>query len=353
MEKYPSHEEIKECKHKSDIVFGDDLNVDVEKISSQYIFPKLKNVKSRDSTPLLLCSNLFSSDKEIAITFLDRLHDFCWENNINLLGTVHVLVGWDFREMSRIDRKKNKLKTKEERNYVKAVEKSTDVEMAHSVYLRLIDVYNYVDRDLNISEYPEFFQRVLENSYDEIRDRVIRNIKNTVLPLDQQSLDEKIVFDDIEHQKQYTMGKFQNNKSLSKIEQDNHFLSYLKKDHLEITDDYKLIFSGHTSGFSLGYTDKAILLSLDKKTTLRELKTNLKFLQKYNNEHGQELISLTNNLIEFIDQNKAHIKYVPFKTLAKKMGISKNVVKRYAKELIGIREQSFLDNFDDIKTYTK
>ncbi len=353
MEKYPTHEEIKECKYKADIVFGDDLDVDAEKISSQYIFPKLKNCKSRDSTPLLLCSNLFSSNKKIAISFLDSLHDFCWENNINLLGTVHFLVSWDFREISRIDRKKIKLKTKEERNYVEAVENLTDMETAHSVYLRLIDVYNYVDRDLNISEYPEFFQRVLENSYDEIRDRVIRNIKNTVLPLCQQNLDEKIVLDDIEHQKEYTMGKLQNNKALSKIEQDNHFLSYLKKDHLEITDDYKLIFSGHTSGFSLGYTDKAILLSLDKKTTLRELKSSLKVLQKYKDENGHALMFLTKNLIEFIGQNKAYSKYIPFKALAKKMGISKNQVKRYAKELIGIREESFLKNFDDIKTYTE
>ena len=354
MDKYPSKEEIKEYKERKDIVLGSDYKSGLKKIANIYLMPKFKNIHIKDTTSFLMLSDLYSNDKEHAISFLDNLHIFCWNNAVSIIGATYFLIGYDYSEADRIRRKKIKLETQRDVKYYEVLKNIGQKEAIQLVYSKIIDVYRYTDRDHDISIYPKTFQQVLMNSYDEIRDSVIKKIENTFLPLDQTNLDTKKVLEEISHMKEHAKDKFINKHSLAQIKQGTHFFSYLKKDNIEITDDYRLIFSGHTLGLSMGYTDKAILLSLDKKVTVRELKSNLRFLQKYKNtkKNIDELIFLTEHLIEFIGQNKAHANYIPYKALAKHMGISKNKVKRYAKEFIGISEESFLKNFDTLKTYT-
>lgn len=354
MDRYPSKEEIKELKERKDIVLGSNFKSGLDKVANNYLMPIFKNIHLKETTSFLSLSALYSIKKEEAVILLDDLHTFCWNYSVSIMGAAYFLIGFDCAEINRIKRKKISLRTHVDKVYYNAIHDLNQKDAMVSIYLKMSEVYKSIDRDHDISNYPKTFQQILINSFDEIRDNVIKEIQNFILPLDQINLKTEKIIEEIEHMKDISSDIFLNSHALAQINQDRHFLSYLKKDNIEITDDYKLIFSGHTLGLSMGYTDKAILLSLDKKSTIRELESNLKNLLKYKNimDNIDEAIVFTEELINFIEQNKAHANYLPYKALAKHMGLSKNKVKRYAKQFAGINEGSFLKNFDALKTYT-
>jgi hypothetical protein len=191
------------------------------------------------------------------------------------------------------------------------------------------------------------YQELIRNTYKEIRNNVKEKINNKELPLDQYPLDFKKVLNDINKDEKKLIEIVSNPTKFSKIKQSNNFLNHLQTD-FEVTKDGEFIFGGHAKGLSMGYTDKAIFLSLDTKTTIRELKRNLKYLEKYKTEESKQNINLTNNLIKFIEQRKETAKVIPFKALSKEMGITKNQAKNYAKKLFSINDKSFSNNFKDI-----
>lgn len=359
MLKYPSVEELKLLKEYQDIITGQSEPTDLMNsiILTEYITPrmkKLQNIYYKDTNENIpfLFFDAYYSDNEIATEHYNYLLNFCIYHKIKFYSMVSFLLGWEFNEIKRIKNKKIKILNKISTEYYNQYRNLTKTEFIEQMLNKLSDIYENMSI-LDIAKNSKVYQQILENSFDEIKNRVKNNIYDIDLPLEQYSIEKEKVLEEIENQKEYCASILNHKNSLIQINQDNHFLSYLKNDTLNITDDYKVVFSGHTEGFSLGYTDKAILLSLDKRSTVRELEIKLKHLSHFDEDGTNEFTLLAKALLEFISQNKAYSNYVPYKSLAKIMGISKNKVKRYAKEFVGISEKSFMDNFEKIKTHTK
>jgi len=225
-----------------------------------------------------------------------------------------------------------------------------DEDMKKEVYNRVLTNFmnsfeEFIDEPLAVIHNPRVYQGIVRNTYKEIRNKVKKNIDNIELPLDQYSLNYKDILDDIKRDEDELLKIINNPKSFVKIKQPNHFLNHLIED-CSITKEGELIFGKHTEGLSIGYTSKAILLSLDKRSTIRELKSNLKFLKKYHDRNDD--IDFTIKLIKFIDQRKDISTIIPFKALAKELKITKNQAKNYAKRLFNINEKSFSKNFEEI-----
>lgn len=200
-------------------------------------------------------------------------------------------------------------------------------------------------------DFPELSQEVLENSYDAVKDSLkTDNVQK--LPLDQYRIDFQDVLEDVQEEERAFDNLFTNPKRVGQLEAGNHFMSHILKDTLMMKDD-KVVYKNHTEALLIGYTQKAVTMSLDKETTLRELKSSLKILEKYPSEDSEKLILFTTTMIEIMKQKK-YVNMIPFKTISKKSGITKNEAKRYAKEFANkftIRDTTFDNNFDDLKIH--
>lgn len=342
-------EKVKELKETLEIVEKIDHVLTQDELKKIIDFSK---VLSNDGTDLIF-TKLYDEDENIALGVVTKMIDFALKEKIPNNGIFGVLVALDIALIkvlyeAFVDPKLTKLKLPND------MAEPNEDEIRIELYTQLEKVCNYwstiphLGRKIN----PEAFQEILNNSYEEIKKRVHSLVGNTELPLSQYSINGAKIIDELDHEKVQFNEVFTNLKSLSKIEGENHFLSYLLRDNLEITDEYNLVFEGHTKALSLGYTDKAILLSLDKDSTIRELYSNLKHLRKYNTENSEELIIYTEKLIEFIRQ-KRNANIIPYKALAKELGITKNQAKNYAKKLLNINDKTFTNNFEDIRLLTK
>jgi len=148
------------------------------------------------------------------------------------------------------------------------------------------------------------------------------------LPFKNLKHDEQAIINELEALESNTESMFTNKKIYAKYKTGNHFLANLQDD-LCIDDLNNPYFKKFTEGLSIGYTSKAILLSLDKDSSIRELRTKIKHLEDYKSEESETLINFTNQLIEFINQKK-YANMIPFKALSKELGITKNQAKNYA-----------------------
>jgi len=353
IDKYPTQEEVKILKVKQDKVFGKDYELGLEKIQEHVMYKTLETKKNNRDVYFIL-SGLWG-DKDKSISFIEAIEDFCWEYEINLKGLLIFCIGFDYSEAIRLSKKTKVVGTVQEENYFNAINNYKKEDVVKIIYEKFEEIISLRGETLDLGSSPNTFQQVLLNSYDEVKKQVLKTIDIVKPPLEQYRKDPlraTRVLNEIEEEKRTFENILINNKSLSQIKNGNAFFSYLENDKIKITDDYKLIFEGHTKALSLGYTQKAIIVSLDKDNALRELRGNLKVLKKYHND-SEELIELTNTLIELIEQKK-YSNMVPFKALAKEMNITKNQAKQYAKKLTNlftIKNSTFDNNFEKIKLY--
>ena len=365
-----NEEQLKELKIVQNIVDSKDYNFSREQNSLIISFGNYI-MHNFDSGVL---EKLFDDDIHTAALFFDLIVQFCLTEKLSIYGVIESMVRMDFelfnymivkilrdRGLSNTElivgnfyKIDSILNVSIENKINLTVQSSPAVTLetlSFKVEKRIIEIQDHA-REVTMVNNSKFYQKVLDNSYDEIKKRVIDKIDNTHLPLSQVKLRHKDVVVEIEHQKEIFKDVFTNKKILSKIKQGNHFLDYLKKDDLEITDDYKIVFKGHTKALSIGNTDKAILLSIDKDSAIRELQTKIKHLKDFKSPESEVLIKYTNHLIDFIKQ-KRYATHVPFKALAKEVGITKEQAKNYAKKLLNINDKSFVKNFEDIKLLDK
>jgi len=196
-------------------------------------------------------------------------------------------------------------------------------------------------------------QTVLYDSYEEAKEQISEDIENASLPLSKYNpqtmnvirelSEESIIFEDI----------FLNQSTLSQMNADNHFLKHLLDDDMQTTPNGNVIFSGYTKALIMGHTQKAISLSVDKDKALIELKKGIEVFNKYNNAEAIQLIKTTEALITVVEQQK-YSNMIPFKAMAKVMGITKNEAKQYAKQLstfYSIHNNTFEKYFENLKVY--
>ena len=206
-----------------------------------------------------------------------------------------------------------------------------------------------IEEYLNSDLFMESFKKALDNSFqiaiDSFNDISLDMLNN--LPISNISLDYDTILDDMQHAHNITKNIFENKKSFSKFLQGNHHLAKLKDD-LHLDFEHGLIFPNYTEGLLKGYTSKALLLSIDKNSTIRGLETKIRHLEDYALPESDKLISFTRELIEFIKQKK-HADSIPFKIIAKHLGMTKNEAKNYTKKILNINEKSFLTNYSSTK----
>jgi len=197
-------------------------------------------------------------------------------------------------------------------------------------------------------------QAILYDSYEEAKKQVLSNINNANLPLSKYKLNSMGIINELSEESKIFDDIFMYKNTLHQMNNNNHFLKHLLNDEMEATLNGNVIFKGHTEALIMGYTQKAISLSLNKNKTLTELQKGLEILNKYSNRtEAKELIRTTEALIKIIEQKK-YSTMIPFKAMAKVMGITKNQAKQYAKRLssfYSIHNKTFEQHFDNLKVY--
>lgn len=205
---------------------------------------------------------------------------------------------------------------------------------------------------LNITtKEPQAYQEMLDNSYEEIKKIISKSIKeiDTVVPI-KIELDE--IKDEVEHQQEILNDVFTNKSIMANIKRDNHFLNPLLNDAPTITEDNKVVFGNFTNSLSIGFTDKAIKIGMEKTKVLNQFKTLLNSyteINKIEKEDHTAKIHLIQECINFIENTNS--KYIPFKELSKKLNMTKNQVRNFCKYLFNVESIRLPKNFNDYKSF--
>jgi len=297
-----------------------------------------------------------SATDEERLKLTEEIYNWCWENNIPMYNVLIVMIGLHIA--INIVLKKFLYEATGDKSALEFMFDFECEENREHVYTEVLKSFRdsfeiLMNEPILLKQEPKIYNELVKNTYCEIRKRVKKNIEDTKLPLQQYSLDWKLVQEDINRDEDMIKEIINNPKSFSKINQKNHFLHHLRYDDLDFDENRNIIFGGHTKGLSIGYSNKAILLSVDKQTSIRELRTKIKHLEDYKTEESEKLIRFTNQLIGFINQTKFTNNLVQFKSLAKEVGMTKNQAKNYAKKLFSINDKSFISNFEDTNLLDK
>lgn len=345
--KIATPEKLKAYKDKFDEISKDDYELTGEQI--QLIIKFIEILRTRNNG---LIFEGFFDENEKAVNKLNDIFVFCMKNNINIAGTVNMLLNCEIaciKAMSKlfmIDDIKDKLNLDD--NYKQEMTIEDEQNIRNELGERIKELSEYGCR-IQMNKYSDLYQEILDNSNDETIKRINNKINDISLPLNQYKINQLEVIENLEYERITFRDLISNNMKRSKLLGKNHFLSHLVNDDIEITDDYNIVFKGHTESLTIGYTSKAILLSIDKDIVIRELKTKIKILTDFRQTESDILIEYSKTLIEFAE-TKRYANYIPFKIIAKRMNLTKNTAKNYAKSLIKINEKSFKDKFDELNT---
>lgn len=365
-------EELKELKITQAIINSENYNFSSDQNSLIISFGNYI-MHSFDSGVL---EKLFDDDIHIASLFFESIAEFCIVEKLSIFGVLESMIKMDFELFNytivKILKDKDLSSTKLIVGNFYDINSVLDVSIENKINItvqsspsitletlsiqakkRINELQDYATQS-NMGNNPKFYQSVLDNSYDEIEKRVIDNIDNMQFIISRVDLNSSVAVEEIKETKEVFSDTFTNTGTMGNIKKGNHFLDYLKKDELEITEDYKIVFKGHTNAFSIGYTDKAILCSVDKNKTLRDLNDKLDALNtlKYLDNQPQsydDKIKLTKHCIEFIQNTNQ--RFIPFKILSDKMGISEYRIKAYAKAVFDVKNIRIPQGFHKFKSY--
>ena len=345
-------EEYNVILKKSEHILGESYELNGNDMSNILNFHNSFNTDKTGISVLIIIETYFFKQSTTDIKrrqLTEKIYNWCWDNNIPIFNTMVVLISLYIGLNQLLDEVFTELEEDFKSIYRFDFNKEESKEFIYEESLKNFreSFEELMNEPIKLSHDSFMYQELICNTYNEIRKKVKEKINDTKLPLDQYFLDYKKVLNDIDKDEKKLMDIVTNPRQFSKIKQSNHFLNHLRED-FGVTEDGEFIFGKHAKGLSIGYTNKAIILSLDKKATIRELKSNLKFLNKYKDKESQILIEFTENLIKFIEQRQDIAKIIPFKALSKELGITKNQAKNYVKKLFSINEKSFSSNFQDI-----
>lgn len=223
--------------------------------------------------------------------------------------------------------------------------------------LKLSIAYNLpIDTTLETEFKSNLFQRdmiqqYLENSYNVIIKNLEHYTKN------QQILDQ--IIPRIESEKLSHTNLFTNAKRYCKLKAKTHWMSFIWDCPVNISQlgHENNIFIDFVKAYLSGYMQYIDLLSMEPnylKMRKKELKNDLKVLQKYN--HKSENLNNINALeqkIKFLSTPKAHWKLIPFKVLANALKIPFAQIIQYIKTIHEVNPQIIKKNFNSLITIHK
>jgi hypothetical protein len=313
-------------------------------------YEKYKKTFEIDSAEFL---SSFEGKSEItlkSVIILNRWVEFCYENKINFFNFVANNTRIDIRMLMFYLRENgDEYSQTFENDYMHIV----------SIYLArlintIIEVVSSIDKDFVFQKkfIQKFQQEALDNTYDLVIDSIEDNIIGVInkLPLNDIHIQEKTIekiINDIEYEKNIHNDLFVNSKKFTKLNEHNHYFHKLPLSNIEVDfKNGKAYFIDLANGLLKGYSSKGVLLSVDKASTIRLLKTKIKHLQDFNNQESDILIQICNTLITFIESKK-YSNMIPFKSVAKELNITKNEAKNYAKKILtSLNDKTFLNNYE-------
>jgi len=191
---------------------------------------------------------------------------------------------------------------------------------------------------------PKTNQEILNNSYDV----VIEELKKL-------NPSEYDCIELIEQEKNINCELFTNAKILSQLKIGNHYMKFLYKCNSAYTKEYdKIIFSEFVEALISGYTQYLDLKNSNVKKELKELRTDLEVLKRYNslNENDENIKQVTNR-IKFLSTKRPYYKFVIFKELSSKLQIQNSEIANYiinSSIKKSHNRNTILNNFDNIAT---
>lgn len=189
---------------------------------------------------------------------------------------------------------------------------------------------------------PQTNQELLNNSYDVIIDN-IKKFPNT---------NEIIIL--LEGEKSNNDNLFTNSKKLSKLKNNNHYMSFLYKCNSVYTDNHLIVFQEFVEALISGYMQ--YLEFENKEQKIKKHTQDLEVLKRYNsaNENDKNIKELEDK-ISFLSIPKPHEKFIPFKELSNRLEIDINRISNYITNISnnGTHPNTIKQHFGSLKTISK
>lgn len=151
--------------------------------------------------------------------------------------------------------------------------------------------------------------------------------------------------DDFNLNKDYMNKIFSNPKITSRLYTKNnpHFMNKLINDDLvycKNTDSF--YFKGLEESLFIAYTDKYLLINIDKQQAIKGLNEALKGLEILTNDEVEKQKTFIKELINLIQNTNTN--YYPFKVIGKTLGMNKNEARNYAIKILNTVNPKVFNN---------
>ena len=151
--------------------------------------------------------------------------------------------------------------------------------------------------------------------------------------------------DDFNLNKDYMNKIFSNPKITSRLYTKNnpHFMNKLSNDNLVYCKDTdSFYFKKLEESLYIAYTDKHLLINIDKKQAIKGLNEALKGLEILTNDEVEKQKTFIKELINLIQNTNTN--YYPFKVIGKTLGMNKNEARNYAIKILNIVNPKVFNN---------
>ncbi|MCT7577319.1 hypothetical protein [Aliarcobacter butzleri] len=112
-----------------------------------------------------------------------------------------------------------------------------------------------------------------------------------------------------------------------------HFMNKLSNDNLAYCKDTdSFYFKGLEESLFIAYTDKYLLINIDKQQAIKGLNEALKGLEILTNDEVEKQKTFIKELINLI--NNTNTNYYTFKVIGKALGMNKNEARNYCKSIL-------------------
>ncbi|MCT7566744.1 hypothetical protein N5T96_10415 [Aliarcobacter butzleri] len=292
---------------------------------------------------------LMSDDLKEVKSGYKLLIDMCLIHNINLYISIYLLgEAFSFFEIYLLEQEKKDIKNYKFKYNDFGV--SSDfysvgkvIENIDNFFVRLFEDKEAVEntRKEAFKKTPNSIkQEAIEESFKMIQEK-LKNMKlgkykdidlTKYLKNNIQNINDSSEF---EVHKDYMNEIFKNPQITSRLYKKDkpHFMNKLSNDNLAYCKDTdSFYFKGLEESLSIAYTDKYLLINIDKKQAIKGLNEALKGLEILTNDEVEKQKTFIKELINLI--NNTNTSYYTFKVIGKALGMNKNEARNYCKSIL-------------------
>ena len=208
---------------------------------------------------------------------------------------------------------------------------------------RIIEIFHKVMK-YNTQEACDFFQTILEDSYDYIKESIDKKLDTVRNELPEILHKMENIYDYMDTHRYKMQDVFTNSNILRNINSNNHALSFIKNIPIEIVEE-KIIYKKFAEALINGFVDMYLLNSFGNRES-----RNL--IQKYINDNNYVNKDSIFSFQKFIEQNKSFAKTIPFKYLQKSLDLSEKQIKSYSRFILGFDSENLSEKLNNLIVYS-